>query len=101
LEDEIAQAFDNLSTVILSTINQSQYPVQREHGKAISAWDYVVKITSYHVNLSQNRPALRDIMVRMLKERFPNHPPLFTMVGIESLPLEENNVEVEAQVVLR
>jgi enamine deaminase RidA (YjgF/YER057c/UK114 family) len=35
-------------------------------------------------------------MVRLLKERFANHQPLFTMVCVESLPLEDNNVEVEA-----
>lgn len=72
-----------------------------QDGESLTAWDHVVKITSYHVGLSQNRPALREIMVRMLKERFSKHRPLFTMIGVESLPLENTNVEIEALVVLR
>ncbi|KAF2994670.1 hypothetical protein E8E13_001357 [Curvularia kusanoi] len=95
LEAEVAQAFDNLNTVILHIIKESGV------GKPVDetrAWDNVVKITSYHVGLSQKRAELREIMVKALKERFRNHQPLFTMVGVESLPLEETNVEVEAVV---
>lgn len=70
-------------------------------GRESSAWDYVVKITSYHVNLSHDRPTLREIMVRLMREKFPTHQPLFTMIGVESLPLEETNVEIEALVYIK
>lgn len=75
--------------------------MKRKDGQPATAWDYVVKITSYHVKLSRNQPEMREIMVRLMKERFTHHQPLFTMIGVESLPLEETNVEIEALVYIK
>ncbi|KAM0716174.1 hypothetical protein Q7P37_008688 [Cladosporium fusiforme] len=96
---EVAQAFENLRTVIEITLEQWDCEPGRQVARK-AAWDYVVKITSYHVGLSRDRSRLREIMVRELKARFPNHRPLFTMLDVESLPLEDTNVEIEAVIYL-
>ncbi|KAJ8115547.1 hypothetical protein OPT61_g2832 [Boeremia exigua] len=101
LVEEINQAFNNLEQVINIALSHSSSGTNCNGGSSMSVWDYVVKITSYHVNLSQDRSRVRDIMVRLLKERFTVHQPLFTMLGVESLPLEDTNVEIEALVYIR
>ncbi|GKZ37794.1 hypothetical protein AbraIFM66950_009553 [Aspergillus brasiliensis] len=95
LEDQVAQAFENIKSLIERTLQQANHPAYRE-GK--SGWEYVVKLHAYVVGLSAVRDEARAIMVRYIKKACPNHQPLFTMVGIESLPFAEHRVELEVDV---
>ncbi|CAH0024686.1 unnamed protein product [Clonostachys rhizophaga] len=101
LEEEIAQAFKNVNNVILTTLEQAKHPkfaMTKQDNK--TGWDIVVKLTSYHVNLAENSTLLRELMVKNIKLWCPRHQPLFTMVGIESLPFASTNVELEVEVFL-
>ncbi|RAH70371.1 YjgF-like protein [Aspergillus aculeatinus CBS 121060] len=95
LEAQVAQAFENIKALIERTLQQAQHPAYQE-GK--SGWEHVVKLHAYFVGLSAVRDEARAIMVRHIKQACPNHQPLFTMVGIESLPFPEHRVELEVDV---
>ncbi|GAQ43137.1 hypothetical protein ABZX51_011313 [Aspergillus tubingensis] len=83
LEDQVAQAFENIKSLIERTLQQA---------------GYVVKLHAYVVGLSAVRDEARAIMVRHIKKACPNHQALFTTVGIESLPFAEHRVELEVDV---
>lgn len=92
IEEEIAQAFSNMNDVILHSLRQAG---QLSKGDGATGWEYVVKLRTYHVGLSKMQDQARDIMVQNIKKWCPNHQPLFTMIGIESLPFPDLHVEIE------
>ncbi|GKU08558.1 l-psp endoribonuclease family [Fusarium langsethiae] len=99
LEEEVDQAFRNVNSAILSTLEQANHPLfakTKANGK--SGWDLVVKLRSFHVGLAKNDAFLREVMVKNIKLWCPQHQPLFTMVGIEALPFPRVNVELEVDV---
>ncbi|OOF94524.1 hypothetical protein ASPCADRAFT_208195 [Aspergillus carbonarius ITEM 5010] len=97
IEDEVAQAFTNINEVILYTLEQAKPDLRASvtHG-----WDRVVKIRTYHVNLPANREKIIGLMVENVKKWCPDHQPTWTMLGIEALPFEGQNLEIEVDVYL-
>ncbi|KAB8275158.1 hypothetical protein BDV30DRAFT_247903 [Aspergillus minisclerotigenes] len=96
-EEEVTQAFQNINDLILLTLKKEGRTI--EEGK--TGWDYVVKLHAYLVNLSTMRDEARETMVRHIKKFCPNHQPLFTMVGVESLPFPEHHIELEVDIWLK
>ncbi|PYI13052.1 hypothetical protein BO86DRAFT_441745 [Aspergillus japonicus CBS 114.51] len=98
LAAQVAQAFANIGSLIERTLRQAEHPA---HQAGKSGWEYVVKLHAYFVGLSAVRDDARALMVRHIQQACPHHPPLFTMVGVESLPFPEHRVELEADVWIR
>jgi enamine deaminase RidA (YjgF/YER057c/UK114 family) len=94
IEEQIAQAFKNIDDLIIHTLTKDGYAVK----EGISGWDYVVKLRAFFVGLSETRAVARENMVHYIEKWCPRHQPLFTMVGIESLPFPEHLVEFEVDV---
>ncbi|KAL7891949.1 Endoribonuclease L-PSP/chorismate mutase-like protein [Trichoderma sp. SZMC 28014] len=90
--EEIAKAFSNMNDVILHSLRQAD---RLTKGDGATGWDYVVKLRTYHVGLSRMQDQAREIMVQNIKKWCPNHQPLFTMIGSESLPFPGFHVEIE------
>jgi enamine deaminase RidA (YjgF/YER057c/UK114 family) len=94
-DQEAAQAFQNVNDLIVQTLKDARSSVSIEQDRG---WDYVVKIRAFIVGLSSIREQAREQMVRNIKKWCPNHQPLFTMVGVESLPFPEHHVEIEVDI---
>ncbi|KAL5363815.1 hypothetical protein BJX96DRAFT_122821 [Aspergillus floccosus] len=94
IEEQIIQAFKNVNGLIIHTLFQAGRDVEENR----SGWDYVVKLRAYFVGLSSLREQARENMVYYIRKWCPHHQPLFTMVGIESLPFPEHLVEFEVDV---
>ncbi|CAI7599905.1 unnamed protein product [Penicillium bialowiezense] len=94
-DEEAAQAFQNVNDLIVHTLRDAQPSVSIDRNKG---WDRVVKIRAFIVDLSGIREQARKQMVHNIKKWCPNHQPLFTMVGVESLPFPEHHVEIEVDV---
>ncbi|KAJ6071166.1 hypothetical protein N7499_009180 [Penicillium canescens] len=94
-DQEVTQAFQNVNDLILHTLKDARSSVSIEQNRG---WDYVVKIRAFIVNLSNTREQAREQMVRNIKKWCPNHQPLFTMVGVETLPFPEHHVEIEVDI---
>lgn len=94
IDEQVAQAFKNINNLIIRTLEHAGHPAQNR-GK--SGWGLVVNLRAYFVGLSNIRSRARDTMVRAIKQWCPDHQPLFTMVGIESLPFPEHRVELEVR----
>ncbi|KAL5343489.1 hypothetical protein BJX70DRAFT_394046 [Aspergillus crustosus] len=106
IEDQVAQAFENVSALIVRTIQQAGHPAHvpasaSNQGGPGSGWEHVVKLEVYFVGLSTMREQVRDVIVCAIKKWCPGHQPLLTMIGIESLPFPEHKVEIEVDVWLR
>ncbi|OJJ43899.1 hypothetical protein ASPZODRAFT_154389 [Penicilliopsis zonata CBS 506.65] len=99
LEEEISQAFDNINGVILHALEQANHPTSSS-GK--SGWDRVFKVRTYHTNLDQEEIHEQTIqaMVAQVKKWCPDHQPIWTMVGVSSLPFPGQNVEIEVEAFL-
>lgn len=94
IEEQIAQAFNNVNNLIVHTLNHEGHSI--DEGR--TGWDYVVKLRAFFVGLSTMREQARENMVHYIRKWCPHHQPLFTMVGIESLPFPEHLVEFEVDV---
>ncbi|GFF34212.1 hypothetical protein IFM51744_02375 [Aspergillus udagawae] len=94
VEDQIAQAFNNVNDLIIHSLIQEGHAI--EEGR--TGWDYVVKLCAFFVGLSGMRVKARENMVHNIKNWCHLHQPLFTVVGIESLPFPEHLVEFEVDV---
>ncbi|KAJ6088085.1 Endoribonuclease L-PSP/chorismate mutase-like protein [Penicillium canescens] len=94
IEEQIAQAFKNIDDLIIHTLIKEGHAIK----EVDSGWDYVVKLRAFFVGLSETREVARENMVHYIKKWCPRHQPLFTMVGIESLPFPEHLVEFEVDV---
>ncbi|GLA28362.1 hypothetical protein M752DRAFT_335939 [Aspergillus phoenicis ATCC 13157] len=94
IEEQIAQAFNNIYDLIIHTLVQEGHAIEENS----TGWDYVVKLRAFLVGLSGMRVEARENMVHNIKKWCPRHQPLFTMVGLESLPFPEHLVEFEVDV---
>ena len=94
IDEQIAQAFNNINDLIIHTLAQEGHTIEANS----TGWDYVVKLRAFFVRLSGMRVEARENMVHHITKWCPHHQPLFTMVGIESLPLPEHLVEFEVDV---
>ena len=94
IEEQIAQAFNNINDLIIHTLVQEGHAIEEDS----TGWDYVVKLRAFLVGLSGMRVEARENMVHNIKKWCPRHQPLFTMVGLESLPFPEHLVEFEVDV---
>ncbi len=98
IEEQVSQAFKNINNLIICTLERAGHPA---HHGGKSGWGHVVKLHAYFVGLSNIRNQARDTMVRSIKQWCPDHQPLFTMVGVESLPFPEHHVELQVDVWLK
>lgn len=97
-DDEVAQAFKNVNDIIVHTLDAAGLSAKVDQR---TGWNFVVKIRAYVVGLSKVQEMARTEMVRNIKMWCPDHQPLFTLVGVESLPFPEHHVEIEADIWVR
>jgi enamine deaminase RidA (YjgF/YER057c/UK114 family) len=69
VEDQIAQAFNNVNDLIIHTLTQEGHAI--EEGR--NGWDYVVKLRAFFVGLSGMRVKARENMVHSIKNWCPHH----------------------------
>jgi enamine deaminase RidA (YjgF/YER057c/UK114 family) len=81
VHDQIRNSFSNIANVL---------------NEAGATWEQVIDITSYHVELDES---VLGTMVEQLKERCPNHQPLWTVIGVAKLALPPMKVEISANAV--
>jgi len=82
LNDEIAQAFDNLTR----TLNT-----------AGATWENVVAIHSYHVDFQEEVNAM---MTAQFRKYMPNHAPIWTLLGVEKLGDPKMRAEIRVVAIL-
>lgn len=83
LEDEIAQAFDNLSRTLAA---------------AGAGWEHVVHVNSYHVG--GYPPGVNETMVKLFRHYMPGHAPIWTSLGVAALGDPAMRVEIRVSAVL-
>jgi len=83
LEDEIAQTFLN---------------IERTLATAGASWEHVVHINSYHVGGFP--PEVNDAMVKLYRHYMPDHAPVWTQVGVESLALPTMRIEIRVTAIV-
>lgn len=84
LSEEIAQAFYNLTKTL---------------AVAGASWDDVIHVNSYHVGSFP--PEVNEAMVKCYRHYMPNHAPIWTQVGVQSLGLPTMRVEIRVTAVIR
>ena len=77
IEDEIALAFRNVARALAT---------------AGADWSHVVHVNSYHVGGFP--PIVNETMSRLFRECMPDHAPIWTQVGIDSLGLPAMRIEI-------
>ncbi|KAI9930722.1 hypothetical protein ASPWEDRAFT_182694 [Aspergillus wentii DTO 134E9] len=97
-DEEVSQAFSNMNDLIMHALKKANIWSDSEQH---TGWDHVVKIRAFIVGLSNIREEARNQMVENIRKWCPRHQPLFTMVGIESLPFPEHHVEIEVDAFIR
>jgi enamine deaminase RidA (YjgF/YER057c/UK114 family) len=65
--------------------------ILREAG--LRGWEDVYYLRSYHVGLTRSLPILFDA----LRERIPEHRPVWTAVGVASLADRDSLIELEVE----
>ncbi|SDZ04423.1 RidA family protein [Pseudomonas salomonii] len=83
LSAEIAQAFHNL---------------ERTLATAGAGWEHVIHVNSYHVG--GFAPEVNAAMVEQYRRYMPNHAPIWTQVGVESLGLPTMRVEIRVTAII-
>jgi enamine deaminase RidA (YjgF/YER057c/UK114 family) len=83
LEDEIAQAFDN---------------IERTLAAAGASWRDVVHVNSYHVGGFP--PEVNETMARLYRHYMPDRAPIWTQLGVESLGLPTMRIEIRVTAIL-
>jgi len=78
LEDEIVQAFDNVTRTLQC---------------AGAGWEHVIHVNSYHVDFT---PEVNTIMSGLFRKHMPDHAPIWTLLGVARLG--EPNMRVEIRV---
>lgn len=83
IRDEIELAFDN---------------VERTLNTADASWKDVVSVTSYHVPIDPDAPAIKDEVFAVVREQFqarmPDQPPIRTAVAVPKLGIAEMRIEI-------
>lgn len=83
IADEIAAAFGNIDGVL---------------SKAGATWDHVIHINTYHVGGFP--PIVNDTIVQLYRHYMPNHAPIWTQVGVESLGLPTMRFEMRVTAII-
>jgi enamine deaminase RidA (YjgF/YER057c/UK114 family) len=83
LEDEIAQAFQN---------------VERTLATADAGWEHVVHVNSYHVGGFPKK--VNETMVRLYRHYMPKHAPIWTQVGVAALGLPTMRIEIRVTAIV-
>ena len=83
VEEEIAQAFHN---------------VERTLATAGASWQHVVHVNSYHVGGFP--PIVNETMTKLYRHYMPNHAPIWTQLGVESLGLPEMRIEIRVTAII-
>jgi len=82
LEDEIKQAFDNLTRTLQT---------------AGASWEHVIHVHSYHVDFE---PWVNDIMIGLFRHYMPDHQPLWTLLGVAALGEPSMRVEIRVTAIV-
>jgi enamine deaminase RidA (YjgF/YER057c/UK114 family) len=77
IEDEIAEAFDNITLVL---------------AQAGASWRQVVHVNTYHVGGFP--PIVNETIVRLYRHHMPDHAPIWTQLGLEALGLPAMRFEM-------
>jgi enamine deaminase RidA (YjgF/YER057c/UK114 family) len=86
LEEEIRRAFDN---------------VERTLNTAGASWSDVIHVNSYHV-LGEGQTMAEHhnpVIVEEFRRRMPDHPPVWTQVGVTALGLPTMHIEIRVTAV--
>ena len=83
VSDEIAQAFDNLTHTLAT---------------AGAGWEHVFHVNSYHVG--GFAPEVNEAMVKWFRHYMPDHAPIWTQVGVQSLGLPTMRVEIRVTAII-
>lgn len=78
LEEEIAIAFKNIETTLLTVDG--------------SGWSEVYRVNSYHTQLT---PEVMEVMVKNFRKYMPGHQPLWTATGAHQLAAPGMRIEIE------
>ena len=81
--NEVAQAFRNLTRTL---------------AMAGARWEDVVHVNSYHVGGFP--PEVNEAMVKEYRHYMPEHAPIWTQVGVESLGLPAMRVEIRVTAII-
>ena len=81
--DEIGQAFANLTRTLAA---------------AGAGWEHVIHVNSYHVGGFP--PEVNEAMVKWYRHYMPNHAPIWTQVGVESLGLPTMRIEIRVTAII-
>lgn len=83
IEDEIAQAFQNL---------------ERTLATAGANWGHVVHVNSYHVGGFP--PVVNETMARLYRYYMPNHAPIWTQLAVAALGLPTMRIEIRVTAIV-
>ncbi|MDB6050944.1 MAG: hypothetical protein JWR17_3690 [Pseudomonas sp.] len=83
IAEEIAQAFRNL---------------ERTLATAGAGWEHVIHVNSYHVG--GFAPEVNEAMVKLYRHYMPDHTPIWTQVGVDSLGLPTMRVEIRVTAII-
>lgn len=84
IEDEIAAAFRNVDLVLKT---------------AGANWAQVIHVNTYHVGGFP--PIVNETIVKLYREYMPNHAPIWTQLGIESLGLPTMRFEMRVTAIVQ
>jgi enamine deaminase RidA (YjgF/YER057c/UK114 family) len=87
LEDEIAQAFEN---------------VERTLASAGATWSEVVAVSSYHIPTSTDfiGEVHNRVMVEQLRKRMGDRSPIWTEIGVPALGAPKMRVEIRVTAII-
>lgn len=83
IEDEIAQAFQNLGRTLAT---------------AGASWEHVVHVNSYHVGGFP--PIVNETMARLYRHYMPNHAPIWTQLAVAALGLPTMRIEIRVTAIV-
>lgn len=83
IDDEIKAAFRNIELVL---------------SKAGASWDHVIHVNTYHVGGFP--PIVNDTIVMLYRRYMPNHAPIWTQVGVDSLGLLAMRFEIRVTAII-
>ncbi|CAI7662212.1 unnamed protein product [Penicillium palitans] len=61
----------------------------------LRGWEDVYSIRSYHVNIDSSF----DLTVKKLKERIPDHRPIWTAIAVPQLAFSAMRIEIEVEAI--
>ena len=83
---------------LVDEITQTFINVERTLATAGAGWEHVVHVNSYHVGGFP--PEVNETMSKLFRQYMPNHAPIWTELGVESLGLPAMRVEIRVTAVI-